>query len=444
MKQQSTQSSPQARLKTARAQSHGQQPRPGKENYMLGKTKLACNVGNILLALSQEPQIANAFGYDEMQCTEVLLRPLFGADPKFKRRPVTDADVTAVQAWLQWFRFPRLGSSVTLDAINKHARKHAFHPVRDYLNGLKWDGTPRLATWLNIYFGAEQNEYTKEIGTMFLIGMVARVMRPGCKLDYMMVLEGDQGTNKSRACAILAGDEYFSDQLPDIASKDAFQHLRGKWLIEVTELRAYSRAAVDHFKEFLVRQIERYRPPYGRKEIHEPRQACFIGTTNKWKYLKDETGNRRFWPVNTGEIDIKALRRDRNQLFAEAVRLFNAGKDWWPTAEFERHCIAEEQEKRFEADPWESLIKERLDRLTDSAISANPSDIPKTTILDIAEDVLGYTTAKTLQQGELATPINRLGPKEAQRITAILHHLKWVPKRNMHERWWEPGPGATT
>src|SRR5262249_49559521 len=159
--------------------------------------------------------LMNAFGYDEMLRTEVLLRPLFSKDPTFKPRPVTDADVTAVQAWLQWHEFRGLGKDATHDAVNKHARDRAFNPVRDYLNGLKWDGWPRLPTWLHEYLGAEENKYTEGIGTMFLIGMVARIFEPGCKFDYMLILEGEQGLNKSKACAILAGPEYFSDQLPD-------------------------------------------------------------------------------------------------------------------------------------------------------------------------------------------------------------------------------------
>jgi len=243
------------------------------EIYMEHKTPLASNVGNALIALEREPEIVNAFGYDQMLQTEVLLRPLFGNDPNFKRRPVTDADVCAVQKWLQEFGFRRLGKDTMHDAINTHARNHPFHPVRDYLDKLHWDGKPRLATWLHAYLGAEENEYAEEIGTMFLIGMVARIYEPGCKFDYMPTLEGEQALMKSTACAILAGPEYFSDQLPDITSKEAFQHLRGKWLIEVAELNAYSRAAIDHFKAFLVRQIEQYRPPWGRKEVHEPRHS---------------------------------------------------------------------------------------------------------------------------------------------------------------------------
>jgi predicted P-loop ATPase len=259
---------------------------------MRGKTALACNVGNVMLALQSEPQFKDAFGYDEMLRCEVLLRPLSGDEPNFKPRPLTDTDVTGVQGSLQWFGFPKLGRAATHEAIDRVARARSFHPGRDYLNSLTWDKTERLSSWLSKYLGAKQDEYTKKVGTMFLVGMVARIFRPGCKMDYMLVLEGEQGTFKSSACAVLAGD-YFSDHLPNLSSKDACLHLRGKWLVEVAELRAYSRAAIDEFKEFLVREVDRYRPPWGRKDVHEPRQCVFIGTTNKLNYLRDETGNRR-------------------------------------------------------------------------------------------------------------------------------------------------------
>jgi predicted P-loop ATPase len=325
------------------------------------------------------------------------------------------------------------------DAIHKCARDRAFHPIRDYLDGLKWDGKPRLRTWLHDYFGAEQSEYTEGIGTMFPISMVARIYRPGCKVDYMPILEGGQALMKSSALAILAGQEYFSDQLPDITSKEASQHLRGKWLIEVAELNAYSRAAIDHFKAFVVRQVERYRPPWGRKEIHEPRQNVFVGTTNKSRYLRDETGNRRFWPFPTGEVKLNALRHDRDQLFGEAVSLYRGGVHWWPDREFEIQTIAPEQETRFETDPWDPLIRRHLEHL---------GGVPKTTtVLEIAVHALGYEIeAPKSRMGEptppRGTPINRFGPNEQRRVTAILTHLGWEPRRSNQERWWEPGPNA--
>jgi hypothetical protein len=419
-------------------------PPPGEQEYMKSFSDIACNVGNVLLALKQESMLMNAFGYDEMLRTEMLLRPLFDKEPNFKPRPVTDADITATQSWLQWIGFRGLGKDATHDAVNKHARDHAFHPVRDYLNGLHWDDKTRLRTWLYDYLGTEGNAYTNEIGKMFLIGMVARIFKPGCKFDYMPILEGDQGLYKSKACAILAGEEYFSDQLPDIKSKEASQHLRGKWLVEVAELSTYSRAKVDDFKAFLTRQVERYRPPWGRKEVHEPRQCAFIGTTNKVHYFRDETGNRRFWPTTTGVFKLDELCHDRDQLFAEAVKLYRDHVHWWPDRDFELKHIAPEQESRYEPDVWEPLIKEHLDGLIDQALKATPSYLPRTTMIDIAIQVLGFTTNKTVMEGELATPINRLEPKVQTRIRIVLSHLGWVPKRDMYERWWEPGPKALT
>jgi predicted P-loop ATPase len=431
------QETPQQRYEQAEEKRRAQYRNDGngtaaKGKYMRGKTALACNAGNILLALQTEPDLKGAFAYDEMLRTEVLLRPLFGNDPNFKVRPVTDTDVTAVQVHLQWFGFPRLGKDTTHQAIDKCARENSFHPIRHYLNGMEWDGFERLPEWLSTYLGAEQSDYTAGIGTMFLTGMIARIMRPGCKMDYMPVLEGDQGTFKSSACGILAGD-YFSDHLPNLSNKDASLHLRGKWLVEVAELRAYSRAAVDEFKEFLVREIDRYRPPWGRKDVHEPRQCCFIATTNKEVYLRDETGNRRFWPIKVGKIDLDSLHRDRDLLFAEAVWRFKNGEQWWPTAQFERDTIADEQEKRYEADVWEKPIGQFL-RGKD-----------KTTIMEIALGALGYEVTRpgmTVSRDEpmplRGTPINRLAPKDQQRIIAILTHLEWEPKRDMYGRWWQP------
>src|SRR5262249_749296 len=226
--------------------------------------------------------------------------------------------------------------------------------------------------------------------------------------------------------------DYFTDQLPPIGSKDALLHLRGKWLAEMGEMHAYSKAEIDDFKRFMTARIDRYRPPYGRKDVHEPRTCCFVGSTNRMIYLRDATGNRRSWPVRTGTFDVDAFRHNRDQIWGEAVHLYRNGTRWWPTREFEKEHIRPQQEARFEPDPWEPLIQKYLNPLIDDYHNA-PSgrDLPKTTIIDIAEDVLGFTQSNTQQQGELKTPIVRLEPKIQGRICAVLHHLGWMPKHTL-------------
>ena len=255
---------------------------------------------------------------------------------------------------------------------------------------------------------------------MFLISLVARIYKPGAKVDYMLILAGGQGVKKSTACSILAG-EWFSDNMPEnLASKDASQHLRGKWLIELAELHALNRSEVTALKSFLTRRVEIYRPSYGRIEVHEPRQCGFIGTTNKAVFLRDETGGRRFWPATVGEINLDFLTNWRDQLFAEAVSRYRRGDPWWPTAEFEREHILPQQEDRYDEDAWEEVIMSYLDRLT----------YKRVTIDQVARTALGIETA-------------RLGTAEQRRITPILERAGLVRgKRTKEGRWWQPA--ATT
>jgi predicted P-loop ATPase len=228
-------------------------------------------------------------------------------------------DVTAVQELLQENYLVGVSKDTAHQAVDLVAWEHKFHPVREYLKKLEWDGVDRLDSWLARYLGAAPSPYASAIGRMFPISMVARILKPGCQVDYVLVLEGpDQGEQKSSAARVLAG-EHFSDALPDIHGKEASQHLRGKWLVEIAELSAIRKADVEEVKKFITRREERYRPPYGRLDVIEPRQCAFIGTTNKSTYLYDETGGRRWWPIQVGIIDLAALERDRDQLFAEAV-----------------------------------------------------------------------------------------------------------------------------
>lgn len=326
-------------------------------------------------------------------------------------RELTDSDYTAVSSALARSHGLSFSVQQVSAAIEATAQENAYHPIREYLTGLKWDGVQRLEHWLHDFLGADDSEYTAGVGRLFMIAMVARIMKPGCKADYMIVLEGPQGIRKSTACRVLAGGKYFSDNLPPIrdASKDLSQHLAGKWLIEVAEMSATSRADTEALKSFLTRTEETYRPAYGRNEVKQPRQCVFIGTTNRSEYLRDATGDRRFWPVKCGlngdPIDIESLRDHRDQLFAEAYHLFQSGAAWWPDAAFESEYIRPQQAERFECDPWEEMILAHIettqtDRLTVAGLLTNvidkkaPSHDDRRRVRTILQR-LGYVAGRT-------------------------------------------------
>lgn len=232
-------------------------------------------------------------------------------------------DAALTRLWLEIderFRFrPQLEffTKVLMDT----ARGTPFHPVRDYLDGLRWDGTPRLDRWLSTYGGAEDNEYTRAVGALVPVAAVRRVRQPGVKFDEMLVLESPQGTNKSSALRVMAvRDEWFGDDLPlNADGKRVIEQTAGKWVIEAGELKGMRKGEVEHLKAFLSRQDDTARMSYARLPVIVPRQCVIIGTTNSERYLRDLTGNRRFWPVRVEGFDLEALRRDRDQIWAEAA-----------------------------------------------------------------------------------------------------------------------------
>ena len=314
------------------------------------------NEANVIIALTSDPAFAGTIAFDEFCQEVVVLRPAPWDDAETEYpRPWEDSDDIRLAEWLQ-HREVNVAPLVVGRSVGAVAREHRIHPVRAYLDALQWDGTPRLETWTSCYLGAEPTELTHAMGSLWLISAVARIYRPGVKADHMLILEGEQGARKSTALKILAGEEWFTDELPDLGSKDAAIHMQGVWIVEIAELDAIGRAEVSRIKAFLTRTTDRFRPPYGRHTVEIKRQCVFAGTVNPDTYLRDETGNRRFWPIRCGEIDIQALRRDRDQLWAEAMTRFKDGAIWWLEDKELLQAACEEQDKRYQSDAWDGLI----------------------------------------------------------------------------------------
>lgn len=318
------------------------------------------NEANVITALSFDPTFAGVLAFDEFAQEIVAARPLpWDGTETSHPRAWGDADDVRCAEWLQRreINVPPVVVSRSVVAVARNIRTH---PVRAYLDGLAWDGVPRIDGWTVTHLGAEDTRLHRVVGALWLISAVARIMRPGCKADHMLILEGPQGISKSTALRILASDAWFTDELAELGSKDAAQQMRGVWVIEMAELDAIGRTEVSRIKAFLTRTTDRYRPPYERYVVTVPRQCVFAGTVNPETYLRDETGNRRFWPVRCGEIDLAALARDRDQLWAEAVTRFNAGDPWWFEDKELVTLAGIAQEARVQGDAWDTLIERWL------------------------------------------------------------------------------------
>ncbi|MBR0683288.1 P-loop ATPase [Roseomonas eburnea] len=318
------------------------------------------NEANVITALSLDPAFAGALAFDEFSQEIMIARPLPWEGTEIALpRPWGEADDVRCAEWLQRHEInvPPIVVGRSVVAVARNVR---VHPVQDYLSALAWDGTPRLDGWALTYLGAADTRLNRAMASLWMISAVARIMQPGCKADHMLILEGPQGIRKSTALKVLASEPWFTDELAELGSKDAAQQMRGVWIIEMAELDAMGQADVSRIKAFLSRTTDRYRPPYERYVVTVPRQCVLAGTVNPDTYLRDETGNRRFWPVRCGDIDLDGLRRDRDQLWAEAVVRYRAGAPWWIE---DRAMVAEAsaaQEERYQGDAWDGRIERWL------------------------------------------------------------------------------------
>jgi predicted P-loop ATPase len=271
---------------------------------------------------------------------------------------VTDIDVDRIKDFCCQYYGIELNDRLIDQVLRIIADKNRFHPVRDWLSSLRWDGVERIDTWLKDYAEAKALEpYLADVSRKVLVAMVKRVFEPGCKFDHVLILEGNQGTGKSTLLRKLA-DPWFSDATLNIGDKDAILTMQSKWLIELGELSSLGKAEVEQMKAFITQTTDRIRAPYGKRVEEFPRQCIFIGSTNLDEYLKDDTGNRRFWPVKVFGIDYKGLAATRDQLFAEAVQVYRMGEPLWLDNGLSDAQSKLEQTYRTYTDEWLSTVSD--------------------------------------------------------------------------------------
>ena len=302
------------------------------------------------------------------------------------------------------------------DALLTVGRENRYHPVRDYLTGLRWDRRERLDTMLTRYLGVADSPHARAMGLRWMIAAVARVMKPGCKVDTMLILAGAQGAGKSTFSRIMGG-EWFSDaEIDPHQVKEAVLSIQGRWICEVAEWDKWSARDQRTIKAFVSRQEDQIRRPYGRYVEPFPRQTVFVGTTNDDGFLEDPTGSRRFWPVSVGRLDSVSLARDRDQLWAEAMVMYDRGEAWWMSDE-EAVAVAADAVNYRAADPWEERI---------------------------ADAIRGERVVKTsdLLKDTLSVPVERHDKAAEHRVGKVLRMLGWTrsvaKKDGLSVRVWVP------
>jgi predicted P-loop ATPase len=366
-----------------------------------GKGQVRKNITNLMLHLQNIPELGNTIKWNDL-----------AQRAEWNSRPIEDSDLIDIRLILERNDYePTVGD--VLPAVIRHAKDNAFHPIRDYLRSLKWDGTERLSHWLQACLGAPDTSFVRAVGRKTLIAAVARAFRPGCKVDTVLVLEGPQGLQKSTAIATLFGEDHTAESvnLFDQHNKMVMA-MMGAWCVELAEFIAIAKRDQNTVKGMLSMRSDRVVLPYAKMASDHPRQCIFFGTINPGEsgYLTDGTGNRRYWPVEVSKADIELIINRRDQVWAEAYRAFLAEEPWWLT-EAEEELAREQVAEREKYDVWDEILDEKL----------------------IANGIYSTSLAAALQA--IGVPNERMGDKEKDRVAASLRRLgfKSVPRKETGE-----------
>ena len=309
---------------------------------------------NAALLLTRHKEWERCLEYNEFSDTvSWVIDPPEGEFCPKRNTRLKDEHAIYMQLWFgrnMGITFP---APVMYTAAVVAAKAKTVHPLRDWLNSLIWDLKPRIDTWLYDYFGAQKKEIISCMGKWWLISSIARIFEPGCQVDYVLVLEGHQGEGKTKACRILGG-QYYLGSMRGVDENYIGMRIQGVWIIEIAEMETFRSATKDKVKAFITQTEDVYKVPYDRSFTRRPRQCVFIATTDEFVYL-DDPENRRYWPVRVNKIDIDGLKKNRDQLFAEAVFRYKAGEKWFPEIEH-KEVLVEEQEERIIGDAWEQDV----------------------------------------------------------------------------------------
>lgn len=393
-------------------------------------------LNNTMLIIQHAPGLNGCALKDEFS------NRIFAADGlpwRSERGYWSDADTTELRKHFETEYKFRPSKQDLKDAVIASAIKQRFHPVRDYLHSLTWDGIPRLDTLFIDYLGVADSGYARAVSRKALVGAVARIMHPGCKFDYMLVLVGKQGRNKSTIISKLAGADWFSDSLVTFDGKTAFEAVTGKWLIEVPEMHAFDKVTMNQAKAFISKQSDFYRAAYAEFPEDRPRQCVFFGTTNNAECLRDETGGRRFWPLDIDATERKKsvvndLDAERDQIWAEAFLRWQAGESLYLPGALEKEAAAVQEAHR-ERHPWTDTIQNFLG-----------AEIPKDwDNWDISRRMMFWNGSvsgdielvprqkvcvKEIWQECLGQGIASLDGRRSRDITAIITGVGWVRSKN--------------
>lgn len=323
-------------------------------------------INNIATILNNDPYLKGRMALNLFEQREIALKDLPWRKITKGNEYLTDKDDACIRHYIEK-TYGIANTSKTKDAMDTTMLKNSFHPVKEYLNSVRWDGEERIDTLLIDYLGAEDTDYVRAVTRKTLVAAVARIFKPGVKFDYVLTLVGKQGIGKSSIIKKL-GRGWYSDSFGTIQGKEAFEQIQGVWLVEMGELAGLKKAELETIKHFISKQEDRYRVAYGRRTENFPRQCVFFGTTNNRDFLRDPTGNRRFWPIDTmvqqptKDLFTDLTAAEIDQIWAEAVTLYKKSEPLYLSRDLEEKARLVQQE-HIETDERSGMIQKYLDTL---------------------------------------------------------------------------------